>query len=161
MRPIRVDAPLPDTILPSADWADRFEIELPNGQLTPIEAARLAFAQSPGWVTALLAVRNRIVGPLGLKTGPRAAGVPVIGLFPVISESDREAVLGFDDRHLNFRVVVDIRPNRANGQVIGLTTLVERKNLFGRIYLALVTPFHRVIVPAFLAKLDRSRLAVN
>ncbi len=39
-------------------------------------------------------------------------------------------------------------------QRISATTLVETHNLLGRLYLAIVKPFHRMIVPAMLAQLD-------
>ncbi|CUX09346.1 conserved hypothetical protein [Agrobacterium tumefaciens str. CFBP 5621] len=56
-------------------------------------------------------------------------------------------MLGFDDRHLDFRIVVDLE-ERGNGQMVIVTTIVRRKNLFGRLYLLVVEPFHRRIVPA-------------
>ena len=93
-----------------------------------------------------MAVRNRIVAVVGLKTVALAAGTSAGG-FPVVSSSPERTVLGFDDRHLDFRIVVDLEEG-AGGSVVRVTTLVRRKNLFGRIYLFAVGPFHRRIVPA-------------
>ena len=64
----------------------------------------------------------------------------VIGLFPVLSETPDRLIAGFDDHHLDFRVIVDV------GEEVTATTVVKTHNLFGRLYLAVVLPFHRVIV---------------
>jgi hypothetical protein len=50
---------------------------------------------------------------------------------------------------------VDVRPVGDAQQEITVTTLVRTHNRLGRIYLALVLPFHRVIVPAMLAQAGR------
>jgi len=53
--------------------------------------------------------------------------------------------LGLDDRHLDFRIIVDRREVNS-GFRLRATTLVERHNVFGRLYIAVITPFHRLIV---------------
>jgi hypothetical protein len=50
--------------------------------------------------------------------------------------------------------VVDVAgSNSDSSQQITATTLVKTHNLFGRIYLAIILPFHRLIVPAMLRKI--------
>ena len=139
---------LPDSILPDADWADAYEIVLPDRRLTAIEATRLTLGRMPGWARRLLTVRNMLGRLVGLKTGsePLPSGHQKIGIFPIISQSDRQVVLGFDDWHLDFRVVVDVADHGDTGSRLRTTTLVKRKNLFGRFYIGLVTPFHKMIV---------------
>jgi len=157
MKPHRVSAVLPDDRLPRADWADRYEIDVPGGCLTPIQAAGRTLGHAPSWVRRLLALRNRIVSLFGLKGAEMRMGEKnAVGVFPVLSQGDKEAVLGFDDSHLDFRIVVDVRPNGSSGQTVGVTTLVFRKNLFGRVYIAAITPFHRLIVRTLLSGLARS-----
>ena len=66
--------------------------------------------RSPRWVETLLSLRNALVAPFGLKTsgaGEHAAG-GLIGIFPVLSETPDRLVAGFNDHHLDFRVVVDV-----------------------------------------------------
>jgi hypothetical protein len=70
----------------------------------------------------------------------------------VISETPQRLVAGFDDKHLDFRVVVDINGNAPDRQVTA-TTLVMTHNLLGRVYLASIMPFHRIIVPAMLRQI--------
>lgn len=140
---------LPDPILPGADWADAYEIVLPARSLTAIDAARLTLGRMPGWARRLMGVRNALGRLVGLKTGsePLSPGQQgKIGIFPVLSQNDRQVVLGFDDWHLDFRVVVDVADYGEAGSRLRTTTLVRRKNLFGRFYIGLVTPFHKMIV---------------
>ncbi len=72
-----------------------------------------------------------------------------IGIFPVLSETPDRLVAGFDDHHLDFRVVVDVAAS-GQGQQVTATTLVRTHNLFGRAYLAVILPFHRLIVRTML-----------
>ena len=154
MKPRSVTARLPNACLPGADWADCYELLVFGERMTAPEAAGRALGSAPRWISHLLSLRNRIVAPLGLKAGAPAADVSLDGAFPILSGSDREMVLGLDDRHLDFRIVVEVRDGPADSQVIGVTTLVRRRNLFGHFYLAAVMPFHKAIVPALLAQVN-------
>ncbi len=154
MRPRNVTARLPSAWLPGADWADRYELLFLGERLTALEAARRTLGSAPPWVPNLLALRNRLMAPFGLKAAIPAATGALIGAFPIVREGERETVLGFDDRHLDFRIVVEVRDGPAESQVIGITTLVRRRSLFGYLYLAAVTPFHKAIVPTLLAEVN-------
>jgi hypothetical protein len=143
---------LPDPHLPHANWADAFEIDIPDKRLTALEAARLSLGRIPPWAKRLMAIRNALARLVGLKTGSepaRPGEIERIGMFPVLRATEKEAVLGLDDWHLDFRLVIEVMPAQS-GTRIRVTTLVARKNLFGRLYIGIVTPFHRMIVPAVL-----------
>jgi hypothetical protein len=62
----------------------------------------------------------------------------------VLSETPERLIAGFDDYHLDFRVVVDVAGDAADRRVT-LTTLVRTNNLLGRSYLALIVPFHKLV----------------
>jgi hypothetical protein len=98
-------------------------------------------------------LRNLAVTPFGLKRGA-PIGAARIGIFSVVSASPERVVMGFDDVHLNFRIVVDVAPV-GSGQQVTATTFVRTRNRLGRLYLAAVKPFHRAIVPAMLAQVGR------
>ena len=143
---------LPDPALPHANWADAFEIDIPGKRLTALDAARLSLGRIPPWARRLMAIRNALAGLVGLKTGseaPRPGEIERIGIFPVLRVTEHEVVLGLDDWHLDFRLVIEAMPAHS-GTCIRATTLVQRKNMFGRLYIGVVTPFHRMIVPAVL-----------
>jgi hypothetical protein len=107
--------------------------------------------RSPRWVDRLIALRNALVAPFGLKTS--GAGEPtgkdLIGIFPVLTDTPDRLVAGFDDHHLDFRVVIDVAADGA-GQQVTATTLVRTNNWFGRSYLTVILPFHRLVVRALL-----------
>jgi hypothetical protein len=137
--------------LAGAQFIDAYRVANDGGPIDAREAAQRMFARSPRWVDALLNLRNLIVAPFGLKTsgaGERAPG-GMIGIFPVLNETSRRLVAGFNDNHLDFRVVVDVAPD-GEAQQVTVTTLVRTHNRLGRIYLAVITPFHRLVVRSML-----------
>ena len=149
----RTAVKLPHVALPDADWADCFEMDIPDRRLTAIEAAHLSLGRMPGWVRRLMALRNGLGRLFGLKTGAEPPLLPhkdKIGMFPILSQNEQEVVLGLDDWHLDFRLVISVSDIGEHGSRLSAMTLVQRKNLFGRFYIGLVTPFHRMIVPVAL-----------
>jgi Protein of unknown function (DUF2867) len=139
------------SVLASPDFSDAFSIEYPI-QLTALEIARNATGTAPRWVDALMKLRSQLVAPFGLITEPQKhlQGQQFVGFFPVISVSDQRVVLGLDDKHLDFRLVIDTRPTPAGGTHTTLSTVIKRHNIWGRLYLAIVLPFHKVIVPSMM-----------
>ncbi|KRR00739.1 DUF2867 domain-containing protein [Bradyrhizobium valentinum] len=140
-----------DALLAGAQFADAFCIEISDHHLDARCAAERMMARQPRWAEALLSLRNFLVAPLGLKTSGASPEVPrdMIGIFPVVSETPGRLIAGFNDRHLDFRVVVDVAAAGSVRQVTA-TTLVKTHNRLGRTYLAIIMPFHRLIVPALL-----------
>jgi hypothetical protein len=137
-------------LLPGAQFADAYRIEIEGTTLDAGTAALLIMGRSPRWVRMLLGLRNVLVTPFGLKTSGEPTAKGIIGLFPVVSATREQLVAGFDDQHLDFRIVVEVAPAGNTRQQITSTTLVRTHNLLGRVYLAIVMPFHRVIARAML-----------
>jgi hypothetical protein len=161
-RPIKIRPSLPHPALPGADWADCYQLRVNDRNLTALDAARSVLGHFPPWVRMLMAIRNAIVAPFGVKSSGvhSAEEMDMIGIFPIVSQFERQVVLGFDDRHLDFRAVIDVSDD--DGQtLVSATTLVRRKILFGKIYLAVITPFHNLIVATMLAKLNGGPAAFN
>ena len=100
-------------------------------------------------------LRDMLVRPLGLRTrhDEVVAQTPRIGSFPVLSQTPQRVVMGLDDRHLDFRLAVDVAALDAQRREVTATTLVRTHNRLGRVYLALILPFHRRIVPGIMARL--------
>jgi hypothetical protein len=126
-----------ERVLPGYQFADAYKVPAPRG-IDAVEATRLAFAHGPLWVRTLMGLRNRLGRVVGLKPAPA-------GGFPVVSRSTDEVVLGFDDRHLDFRIVAVV-----DGGFVTLTTVVRWHNAWGRAYLAAIMPFHRAIAARML-----------
>ncbi len=155
MRPVEVevDAGL-RSLLPGADFADAFARTVEDPALDAVDAAHRAIDKQPGWVAALMRLRDAIVRPLGLRTAddPSLTRLERIGFFPIISRTPERVVLGFNDSHLDFRLVIDVAALDARKRQVVVTTLVQTHNWLGRTYLTIIKPFHRRIVPAMLAR---------
>jgi hypothetical protein len=148
----------PGAFLSGAQFIDAFSIELAGHDIDARNAAERMLGRPAPWVEALLRLRNLLVAPLGLKKSGRSESPPreTIGLFPILSQTPDQLVAGFNDKHLDFRVVVDVAAaglDSGSAQQVTATTLVRTHNLFGRIYLAIILPFHRLIVPSMLRKI--------
>ncbi|WP_147109122.1 DUF2867 domain-containing protein [Tateyamaria sp. syn59] len=116
----------------------------------PPRAAAEIITAFPGWAQVLVKLRALITAPFGLsQDGPEADDK--LGPFPVESETGTEVVVGFDDKHLDFRVSV-----RSEGGTVSLATWVHTHNIGGRIYLATIMPFHILIVRNALARVARA-----
>ena len=121
-----------ERLLPGYQFADAYKVPAIH-RVDAIEATRMAFAQGPRWVRGLMGMRNRLGLLVGLKPAPA-------GGFPVVRQSPDQVVLGFDDKHLDFRVIVEV-----GGGFAIVTTVVRWHNAWGRAYLAAIMPFHRAI----------------
>lgn len=146
-----------------ADLLDAFAIRLPAGASDDLGVlARAGFERQAWWIRALTRVRDVVMATVGVKSSravgrAAAARGPVIGFFPVLSESATELVVGEDDRHLDFRVTLQLRADATQGRELVAGTVVHCHNRLGRIYLATITPFHRVIVRASLEQAARAK----
>jgi hypothetical protein len=141
-----------NTLLAGAQFADAFRIAVDDRTLDARHAAECMIGRLPRWAEALISLRNILVAPFGLKTSGASKSAPreMIGIFPIVSQTPDRLVAGFNDKHLDFRVVVDIANSGATSQNVTATTLVLTHNWFGRTYLAIILPFHRLIVRTLL-----------
>ncbi|MEP2534086.1 DUF2867 domain-containing protein [Shimia sp.] len=127
------------------DFIDGYAVE---STLSPERAIEVGLSM-PIWAKALLKIRNTIMKPLGVKTESKSFGEGAI--FPCTYQSVDEMLVGTDDKHLNFRICV----LRENG-LIHMATWVHRNNPLGRIYLAVVMPFHVLIVRDAMRRIARA-----
>ncbi|MGE4433974.1 MAG: DUF2867 domain-containing protein [Bacteroidales bacterium] len=125
-----------------------------------IRIGRLFLTSGPKWADRLMLIRDKVVGVFGLKTSEQLtaeANCPdnykfqvgeQLDIFKVYAKTENELVLGDDDKHLNFRVSLLLDCNNADIEKkrIRITTTVEYKNIFGRIYFLPVKPIHQIIV---------------
>ncbi|QIO30868.1 DUF2867 domain-containing protein [Bradyrhizobium sp. 1(2017)] len=143
-----------NALLSGAQFIDAFRVEIGAATVNARDACTRMVLHGPRWIDALLRLRNILVTPFGLKTSGEGAPAPhgVIGLFPVLSETPERLVAGFDDSHLDFRIVVDVTRDAAGRQVTS-TTLVRTHNLLGRTYLKLIMPFHKLVVRSMMGRI--------
>src|SRR5258708_2394743 len=140
-----------------ADLLDAFAIHLPAGASDDLEVlARAAFERQAGGIRALTWGRDAVMAAVGVKSSrvigaAAAARGSVIGSFPRAGE----LVVREDDRHLDFRVAILLRAGAAGRREFVAVTVVHCHNRLGRTYLAVIAPFHRVIVRATLERAVR------
>ena len=115
-------------------------------------------AAAPRWFDVLMLARDKIVGLFGLKTAAKGQGVPQapfrvgqqLGIFRILHLTPGEAILGEDDRHLDFRISLLL-----DGERLRVSTLVRPHNVFGRLYLVIVLPFHHLISTVMIARMAK------
>lgn len=154
-------------VFPHVDYADAYRVRLPAGAPNDIETlTRMALGAVPGWIRALMRLRDRIVGVVGLKTARCSANElthtklqpgTALGIFRVFARSANEILLGEDDRHLDFRVSVLRQSDGATSWFV-VSTIVCFNNWLGQAYFLPVRPLHRLIVPAMLRSALRQQL---
>ncbi|MEM0900342.1 MAG: DUF2867 domain-containing protein [Pseudomonadota bacterium] len=156
VREVEVSTPHP--LLSESDWADAYQVRVARRFRSAREAAEACIDAFPTWYRPLLGLREVVVAPFGLKHASDVTSeMDVIGIFPVTSETLERLVAGIDDKHLDFRIVVDLDPADDDAQFVTLTTVIKRHNMIGKGYLAMVTPFHRVLIKTALRQLAKSR----
>lgn len=148
------------------DYIDSFVGILNDSQhtLTSTQLGTTFFTSSPEWVGKLFDLRNKIVSLVGLKTAGKMSEKEQqlenfkcevgeqLGLFKVFHKTENEVVMGEDDKHLNFRISLFFNSSSLdlNKKELFISTTVEFKNWFGKLYFLPVRPFHKIIVPAML-----------
>ena len=140
--------------LPSSDFSDAYSGHTTRADVTAMQVARGMFEDPPRWITSLMAVRDGIVSLVGLKTSKGLVAQSregKVGIFPLRHSSATEVVLGEDDKHLDFRIWVHVAP-QGSGSRVTMSTVVRTHNRLGRVYLATIMPFHRLISRQMLAR---------
>ena len=144
-----------------ASWFDA--ADLADAYAVPIDAAdvakgvdglaRSAFGDPAPWIRLLMGLRDALVVGFRVKTSQEVRRAAIadnaerIDFFRILARSDRELILGEDDRHLDFRLslLLRARPDGSGDELVA-TTVVRCHNALGRVYLALIAPFHRLVV---------------
>jgi hypothetical protein len=140
---------------------DSFEAPLSRTDLGIDQIYLGIFSHYPRWAKSLLLARTRIGSMFGLK-GPTAAELDEVKIqpsyavgdkiarFTLFALSEAEIVTGGNDKHLDFRVLVS-RVREDGMDKVLLSTVVSPHNSFGRAYLFLIRPFHKLGVRTILS----------
>jgi hypothetical protein len=137
--------------IPVPDYSDVIVLPVPAGQRDwPVDPkvwaeALFSLKSMPGWVTALMGLRQALVGLVGIRRAPA-------NVFAVAEVRGEEALISADDRHLDFRcgVAYDV-----GARLLRVTTTVRLKGWRGRLYFVPVRPLHPLVVHAMMAKAIR------
>lgn len=120
---------------PPPDWADVVVIALPRDSVGTAEQwadAIFSLRHGPKPVLALLALRQLLVGLIGVKKAER-------DVFAVSEVSGEEALIVARESHLTFRCAVGVDHDT---HLLRVTTAVWLHGLRGKIYFAPVSIVH-------------------
>ena len=147
------------------DYSDCFSEEIihPIEGLTVSHIARSFILSSPKWSKYLFKLRKLIfsifrfksiesnkiqdINSLKIETGQ------YLGHFIVYHRTNSEVVIGKDDKHLDFRISIILLDFHEDINEIIISTVVNYHNLYGRLYFAIVIPFHKLIIKSMLKSL--------
>lgn len=130
------------------DYIDSFSRDIQGATITPDEFFDRAFKQFPGWINALMKLRNALVRPLGLDTQTRFTD-------KICGKNASEIIFGMPDKHLTFYVSLWCGAEKNGRQKLKITTLVNYNNRLGRFYFFIIRPFHKIIVCSILKKVEK------
>ena len=152
--------------VPSSHFADCYRMADTWPDLSAFDTFLALTAHTPRWMNALMAMRNQAVRLVGLKylgamkanhAAKPASAYKIgdrVGIFTLRHVEPNEVILGDDDKHL--RVQVSVLKHMMDGQpVVSLSTVVHIHNTLGHIYMGVVGPVHKIIVPLMLAQVTR------
>jgi hypothetical protein len=134
------------------DYTDTFITELRQDSDIKDLYLRLVNIKSKT-IDFLMSLRNKIMSIFGAKTvinetkGDFAIGNNV-GLFKIYYIDEKEIISGLKDSHLDFCISFYKIDNK-----VLLSTLVKYNNTFGKVYMNIIKPFHKLIVKNMLKNL--------
>ncbi|HMH59888.1 MAG TPA: DUF2867 domain-containing protein [Bradyrhizobium sp.] len=157
MQVIECDLPpgsaLSRKMIGNAYFHDSYRAPLTREGLGIVEVFFALFGHRPIWMKLILIVRNAAARVFGLEAptvneimkptvlSEYRAG-DKIGPWPIFFIADNEIVAGRNNKHLDFRVSVLKATDGAATSVV-VSTICTVHNVFGKIYLFFIVPFHR------------------
>jgi hypothetical protein len=149
--------------LSGADYHDSYQVAIESSTQSALALYLDVVTRTPAWINTLMAMRNKTVLLVGLKNlghlGAIDRSKPAqayrvgdrVGIFSLLHLEDSEVILGDSDKHLRVQVSVFKLKDGERG-AIAVSTVVHIHNLLGRVYMAIVVPLHKLIVPAVLCR---------
>ena len=149
-------------VVDAAFFSDAYRFGLSRPDASVIDIFFGVFGHHPPWMKQLLIIRNRLAAAGGLETAKDADIIhsvrrphyrvgDLIGPWPVHGLTPTELIAGRDNRHLDFRLSVLLEAI-GTSQTAVISTVCTTHNLFGRVYLRFIIPFHKWGVKLLIAR---------
>jgi hypothetical protein len=157
MHVIECDVPLASALsrdlIDNSSFHDSWRAPLTHPELGIVEVFFALFGHTPIWMKLLLIVRNAAARLVGLEAPtvveimkPRMRetyGVgDKIGPWPIFFIDGNEIVAGRNNKHMDFRLSV-LKTAEGDAASVVVSTICTVHNVFGKIYLFAIVPFHR------------------
>jgi hypothetical protein len=145
----------------NAYFRDSYRAPLTHSELGIIDIFFALFGHTPLWMKTLLIVRNAVAKTFGLEA-PSVGEImsPIIrseysvgekiGPWPIFFIADNEIVAGRNNKHLDFRLSV-LKAKDGDAACVVVSTICTVHNIFGKIYLFFIVPFHRTGVRSLMS----------
>ena len=140
-------------LIGNAYFHDSWRAPLLRPGLAIVDLFFALFGHTPLWMKLLLISRNAVARLIGLEAptvgeimrpavGKAYRVGDKIGPWPIFFLAENEIVAGRDNRHLDFRLSV-LKASDGETRSVVVSTVCTVHNVFGKIYLFFIIPFHR------------------
>src|ERR1700730_2953384 len=140
-------------LIGNASFRDSYRAPLTRPELGVVEIFFALFGHTPLWMKFLLIARNAAARLSGLEA-PTVAEImkpavrsqyrvgEKIGPWPIFYIDENEIIAGRNNKHMDFRLSV-LKAIDGDAISVVVSTVCTVHNVFGKIYLFFITPFHR------------------
>lgn len=154
--------PTVSRLLGKINYKDAFFTELEGNDIELAKVAACFFAYMPAPVRFLMKLRDVLVKIIGLKSAEANTSADFLknaklvqgekfGLWKVaelVKRGKTNYVIFYaKDKHLDFCVAIQMECNDNLTKIV-VSTFVHFNRLLGKVYFAVIKPFHRMIVPS-------------
>jgi hypothetical protein len=140
-------------VIDAAFFRDSYRVSLTRPRASVVDIFFGVFGHHPLWMKRLLILRNHVAALCGLDASsaseimrpevkPSYRVGDKIGPWPIFSLTESELVAGRDNKHLDFRLSV-LKEDDAEVTSVVISTVCTTHNVFGKVYLLLIVPFHK------------------
>jgi hypothetical protein len=149
-------------LIGNAWFHDSWRTALTRPDLGIVDLFFAVFGHTPRWMKLLLITRNAAARLIGLEA-PTVDEImrpevrqsyrvgDKIGPWPIFFIADDEIVAGRDNKHLDFRLSV-LKAREGEAASVVVSTVCTVHNVYGKIYLFFIIPFHRAGVRSLLSR---------
>lgn len=140
-------------LIANADFHDSYRAPLAGPELGIVDIFFALFGHTPLWMKLLLIARNAVARRFGLEA-PTVAEImrptvrseyrvgEKIGPWPIFFIGENEIIAGRNNTHMDFRLSV-LKSIEGDAISVVVSTICTVHNIFGKIYLSCIAPFHR------------------
>jgi Protein of unknown function (DUF2867) len=149
-------------LIRNAHFHDSYRAPLTRPELGIVDVFFAVFGHTPLWMKLLLIVRNAAAGLSGLEV-PSVGEImkpevrdtyragEKIGPWPIFFICDKEIIAGRNNKHMDFRLSV-LKEMSGDAMSVVVSTICATHNVFGKIYLFFIIPFHRGGVQSLMSR---------
>ncbi|WP_318412045.1 DUF2867 domain-containing protein [Photobacterium leiognathi] len=142
-------------------YRDSFSVNISQQNLNAIDVYYAIFAHLPKPVIIAMKIRNKIMGWLGFSAGATEVSLPKeqiatgkqAGFLVFESVSEMEVVAAAYEKNMDMWLSV----LKLSEREYAVSTLVNLKTRSGRLYMAFIKPFHKLVAKFCIAQALRAK----